>query len=245
MITVRSGALGFVVAVFATPSLASDLSYTFIDFQAISNKTALTGVQSPVPAQTVAISSDEGDGISIAGSVSLGTRFFLAGKFQTSIVDVSGIVTNPLGTTAVSDNFDLLQSRVAFGYQRELSENFDIVFELSYDSSEYDFGSFAGENFDMHSTGAGASVGFRWNPRVPFELFGSAHHNPVGKGDLQALEFESETRMRLGAVWYFLEDLGLGVDYEAGDVDTLSISMRFSFGDLRLQRSNTDISQDR
>ena len=97
----------------------------------------------------------------------------------------------------------------------------------------------------MHNTGTGASAGFRWSPRVPFELYGAAHVNPVGKGNLQTLEFESETRMRLGAVWYFLEDLGVGLDYEAGDVDTVSLSMRFSFGDLRLQRSRTDISQDR
>jgi hypothetical protein len=198
-----------------------------------------------VPAQTVTILADEGDGISVAGSVSLGERFFLAGRFQTSIIDVSGVVTNPLGTTAVQDTFDLIQSRVAFGYQRELKPNFDIMFELSYDSSEYDFGSFAGENFDMHGTGAGASFGFRWNPRIPFELYGSVHSNPVGKGDLQALEFDAETRMQLGTVWYFLEDLGVGLDYEAGDVNTLSISMRMSFGDLRLQRSRTEISQDR
>jgi hypothetical protein len=192
----------------------------------------------------VAVLTDDGDGISIGGSVSIGTRFFVAGRYQTSIVDVSGVITNPLGTTAVTDTFDLIQTRVAFGYQKELNENFDIVFELSYDSSEYDFGSFAGENFDMGSTGVGASAGFRWNPRTPFELYGAAHANPVGKGDLQALEFDSETRVRLGAMWYFLEDLGVGLDYEAGDVDTVSLSMRFGFGDFRLQRSRTDISQD-
>ena len=244
MITPRSAAALLLLALPGAPSLASELSYTFIDFQAITNKLDLAGTQTPVPAQTVAILADEGDGISIGGSVSIGQRFFLAGRFQTSIVDVSGVITNPLGTTAVSDNFDLIQSRIAFGYQKELSENFDIVFELSYDSSEYDFGSFAGENFDMRTTGTGASAGFRWNPRIPFELYGSAHLNPVGKGDLQALEFDSETRMRLGMVWYFLEDLGVGLDYEAGDVDTVSLSMRFSFGDLRLQRSRTEIEQD-
>ena len=244
MIIVRSVTLAFLVGL-AAPSLASDLSYTFIDFQAISNKMDLAGTQSPVPAQTVSVQADEGDGISVAGSVSLGERFFLAGRFQTSIIDVTGVVTNPLGTTTVADTFDLIQSRVAFGYQRELRPNFDIMFELSYDSSEYDFGSFAGENFDMQGTGAGARFGFRWNPRIPFELYGAVHSNPVGKGNLQALEFDPETRVQLGTVWYFLEDLGVGLDYEAGDVDTLSLSMRFSFGDLRLQRSRTEISQDR
>ncbi len=62
---------------------------------------------------------------------------------------------------------------------------------------------------------------------------------------MQTLEFDSETRVQLGAMWYFLEDLGVGLDYEGGSVDTVSLSMRFGFGDLRLRRSRTDISQDR
>ncbi len=163
MITLRSANWVFLLASAAAPSFASELSYTFIDFQAISNTVEAAGTQSPVPAQTVAVLADEGDGISIAGSVLIGTRFFVAGEYLTSIVDVSGVITNPLGTTAVTDNFDLIQTRIAFGYQKELSENFDIVFELSYDSSEYDFGSFAGENFDMGRDGR------RRERRVPLE----------------------------------------------------------------------------
>jgi len=214
---------------------ASELSYTFIDFQAITNGLDSAGTQSPVPSQTVAITTDEGDGISIGGSIAVGERFFFHGKFLTSIVDVSGIVTNPFGSTAVSDNFDLVQSRVAFGYQRELRENFDLVFDLSYDSLEYDFGSFAGENFDMSEAGAGGRAGFRWNPRPELELYGYAHFSSVGKADLTTREFDSDTRAQFGLLWYFFEDLGMGIDYEVGEIDTFSISMRFSFGDLSVR----------
>ena len=245
MIIVRSVTIAFLVGL-AAPSLASDLSYTFIDFQAISNKMDLAGTQSPVPAQTVSVEADEGDGISVGGSVSLGERFFLAGRFQTSIVDVMGVVTNPLGTTTVADTFDLIQSRVAFGYQKELKPNFDIMFELSYDSSEYDFGSFAGENFDMQSDRRRREGWLSLESANAVRALRAAHANPVGKGDLQTLEFDSETRVcNLGPLWYFLEDLGVGLDYEGGNVDTVSLSMRFGFGDLRLQRSRTEISQDR
>jgi hypothetical protein len=215
---------------------ASELSYTYVDFQALSTESDLTGAQLPVPGQTVAVRSAEGDGISIGGSMSLGERFYIGGRFQTSIIDVSAVVTNPFGITEAEDNFDLIQSRFAFGYYRELAENFDITVEISLDDTEYDFGSFAGENFDMRDEGVGARVGFRWNPRAPFELYGYAYHSPVAKADLTQGTFEADTNAGLGAMWYFFEDLGIGVDYATGDIESLSFSMRFSFGDLALRR---------
>ena len=174
--------------------------------------------------------------IAASGSINLGQRFYLGGSFQTAIVDVFGIVENEFGTTEVQDEFDLIQTRVNFGYLQPIGENFDLVFEASYDSTDYDFGSFAGENFDFEDAGAGAQVGFRWNPVPAFELYGSARYSAIGKLDLSLLEFEPDTLLRVGFFWYFFEDLGLGVDYETGQLDTVTLSMRFSFGDLRVER---------
>ena len=214
---------------------ASELSYTFIDFQAISNSLDAAGTQTPVPTQTVSVVTDAGDGISIGGSVAIGDRFFFDGKFLTSIVDVTGTVTNPLSSITVNDNFDLVQSRIGLGYQREMRPNFDLLFGLSYDSLEYDFGSFAGENFDMDDSGIGVRVGFRYNPRPELEVYGGVHVSAVGSADLTQQTFDSDTSVRFGLLWYFFEDLGMGIDYEAGEIDTFSISMRFSFGDLRVR----------
>jgi hypothetical protein len=230
-----AGPLLAVTALIVQSAAASDLSYTFIDFQAISNSTDFTGSQSPVPAQTVDVVTEDGDGIAIAGSVAIGERFFFDGGFLTSIVDVRGVISNPFVSTEVTDNFDLIQSRFGLGYQREIRPNLDLVFAISYDSMEFDFGSFAGENFDMQDSGAGARIGFRYNPRPELELYGHAHFSAVGEADLTLGEFDSDTRLRLGVLWYFFEDLGIGFDYEAGEVNTFSISMRFSFGDLRVQ----------
>jgi len=237
--TRRRPLLSLVAAVAVTPGLAakaSELSYTYVDFQAFSAESDLSGAQVPVPGQTVAVQTTDGDGISIGGSMSIGERFYVGGRFRTSIIDVGAVVTNPFGVTEADDNFDLIQSRFAFGYYRELTENFDLTVELSLDSTEYDFGSFAGENFDMRDEGVGARVGFRWNPRAPFELYGFAHHSPVGKADLAMGTFEADTSAGLGAMWYFFDDLGIGVDYVSGDVESVSFSMRFSFGDLALRR---------
>jgi hypothetical protein len=215
---------------------ASELSYTYVDFLALSNETDLSGQQVPVPGQTVAVQSADGDGISIGGLVSIGERFYFGGRFQTSIVDVGAVVVNPFVVATAEDNFDLIQSRLAIGYYRELAENFDLTFELSLDSSELDFGSFAGENFDMQDDGAGARLGFRWNPRTPLEIYGYAHHSPVASPNIETGEFEADTNVGLGMMWYFFGDLGVGVDYLSGEFEQVSFSMRFSFGDLALRR---------
>jgi hypothetical protein len=239
MITRRHTLALLAAAAAAVSSLAahaSELSYTYVDFQTFSNESALSGVQVPVPGQTVAVRTDDGDGISIGGSVSIAQRFYVGGRFQTSIVDVDAVVTNPFGITTAADNFDLIQSRLAFGYYRELRENFDLTVDIGLESMEYDFGSFAGENFDTRDEGLGVRVGFRWNPRTPLEVSGYAHHSPIGKADLTTGNFDSDTSIGVGAMWYFFRDLGIGLDYTSGEIDSVAFSMRFSFGDLALRR---------
>ncbi len=211
---------------------ASDLSYTVLDFQALQQTTEATGLQTPVPLQDVAIATDSGEGIGVSGSLAIGDRFYASGSFQSSVIDVSGVVTNPLGTTNVVDEFDLIASRVAFGYILPLGSDFDVFAEVAFDSLEFDFGSFAGEDFDTDDSGAGGAIGFRWNPSEQWEIFSSARFTSVGKVLLDTRELDSDTAVNVGVRWYFLEDLGLGVNYESAEVETLTISIRFSFGNL-------------
>jgi len=211
---------------------ASDLSYTFLDFQYIEQTVDASGTQRPVPQQTVNVVTSDGEGISVAGSLSIGDHFYVSGLFQSSIIGVEGVIESPGLVTVVDEDFDLMNSRVGFGYRLELGDNFDIVTELSYDSSEYDFGSFAGENFDSADSGVGASAGFRWNPTPPLELFAFASYSSVGKIDLDRLEFDSDSFFTVGARWYFFEDLGLSLEYRNGQAETFTLSMRFAFGTL-------------
>ena len=218
---------------FVLSSANAEVTYTYLDFEYLRQRTDTSGLQStPSAGQFVSVKTDEGDGVSVSGSMAMGERFYLSGSFRTAIIDVSGVVTNPLGTTDVMDDFDLISGRLGLGYQRPLNDELDLVFELSYDWADYDFGSFAGENFDMDDGGAGARVGFRWGPSSRFELSAIGHFTTIETADLNALEFESDTLLSVGAFWYFFEDLGIGLQYEAGEVDILTVSMRFSFGDL-------------
>lgn len=226
------GALPALGALFSAPSHASELTYTFLDFRYVANEIDAFGEQTPVATQTVTVNTEDGDGISVGGSVAIGERFYVAGSYQSAIIDVRGEVVNLLGTTAVRDNFDYVVSALAFGYQKELIPTLDLNAELTYDAVDYDFGSFAGEDFDTHDSGVGARVGMRWNPREPLEVAGFVRWSPVGKPDLSRQTLDSDVLIGVGMSWYFIEDLGVGVNYEAGTVDTLTISMRFGFGRL-------------
>lgn len=219
-------------ALCAAPAGASELPYTFLDFRYVANNIDATAEQTPVPTQTITINAEDGDGIAVGGSVGIGERFYVAGSYQSAIIDITGEVANLLGMTSVDDNFDFVMSTVSFGYQKELKPTLDLNAELTFDAADYDFGSFAGENFDTADSGVGAKAGVRWNPAEQLELSGFVHWSPVGKPDLTTQTLEADTLIGVGVSWYFIEDLGVGVNYESGTVDTLTVSMRFSFGRL-------------
>jgi hypothetical protein len=221
------------LALPSVPASASELSYTFLDFQRPKSTVDASGVQTPVAGQTVRIHAHDGEGIAMGGSVAIGRRFYAGGAYSSSIVDVTGVVTNPLVTVNVADTFDLVVTNLAFGYIREIGDELDLVAELSYDSTNYDFGSFAGEDFDLDDSGAGGRVGLRWNPTRPLELYGFARYSPVAKALLSQRTYETGASMSVGLRWYFFENLGVGFEHESGDVDTTTISMRFSFGNLQ------------
>jgi len=54
----------------------------------------------------------------------------------------------------------------------------------------------------------------------------------VAKALLSENKFEKGNSAMVGVRWYFFENLGVGIEYDSGDVDTTTISMRFNFGNL-------------
>ena len=221
------------LAFAASRAGAGDLSYTFVDFGALGVKSDATGQQSPAAGQTVTVAAGKGDGLTVAGSLALGQRFYLASSYDSTVVDVDAVIQSPLATASTSGNFDHVVTRVGFGYVQPIGRRLDLAFELGRDKVEYDFGSFAGENFDVEDSALAAQVGMRFKASDSLELFVGARGSEVGKVDLTNRRFESGTEVSAGLRFYFFEDLGLGVDYRSGDVDRLAVSMRFGFGELR------------
>jgi hypothetical protein len=211
---------------------ASELAYTFLDFEALDTSVTAAGAKTPVPGQTVQIETKDGDGIAVGGSLAVKKRFYMGGFYKSSIVDVVGQVSSPLTTVDLTDTFDLVQSNLYGGYIHAIGDKLDLVFQLSYESSNYDFGSFVGENFDLDESGLGGLFGVRWNPHRAIELFVSGRYSPVAKPLLSEGRHESGSSVSAGLRWYFFENLGMGIEHESGEVDMTTISMRFSFGNL-------------
>jgi hypothetical protein len=235
IVTVRRLAVWAIVA--AAPSLAAratDLSYTYLDFQSLDNTVEKSAQQSPVPGQTVAIQTTGGRGIGAVGSYAFSEHFYFGGYYKSSVIDYSGVVTSPIATDQASGTFDLVSSNLAIGFVHKFGDRLDFTAEVGYESAYYDFGSIAGENFDLKDSGPDARVGLRWNPRKPVELFVTGRYSAVEKADLTQHRYESGTSVKAGVRWYFFESLGVGLEHETGDVSVTTISMRFSFGNLPL-----------
>lgn len=217
----------------AASAAASELSYTFLDFESFRQTVDISGSQRPVPDQLVVVDSGSADGIGIGGSLIVGDRFFLGGEFTNSVVDITGTITSPLTEVPIVDTYDLVTNRLSFGYILPVGEDLDLLFDISRDTRQVDFGSLAGENFDVNASGMGAGFGLRWNPTRAVELYGQARYSKPGKIQLDRLDTASDTLFRAGVRWYFFEDLAVGLDYESGQTTSVSVSLRFSFGNLQ------------
>src|SRR4029079_11221116 len=107
----------------------------------------------------------------VAGSLALGRRFYLAGSYDSSVVGVDAGIRSAPATGKHRGKLDHQVSRVGFGYVQPLGQRVDLVFELGRDKVEYDFGTFAGENFDAEDSALAAQVGLRFKANDKLELF--------------------------------------------------------------------------
>jgi hypothetical protein len=225
-------ASAFSLALTGPAASAADLSYTFIDFRVVGSSFDGSGEQKPIPEQSVRTEADGGSGISVAGSLALPAGLYATGLYDSSVIDVATTVTSPLAVADIADQFDLTASRFGIGYRHALGPKLDVIAELTYDTAELDFGSLAGEDFDTEGSGGALRAGFRWAPSESFEVYASGGRSPVGRVSLDTRRFKDGTVVNAGMRWYFFQDLGVGLDYQSGDLSALTLSMRFGFGDL-------------
>jgi hypothetical protein len=238
MSIVRTGAVvaALGIALSSPRADASELSYTYIDFGGVTVDSDLSGTKVPAATQQVRVASGKGDGLTVSGSLAVGQHFYLNGSYDSSVVDVDALVTSPLAVAMTSGNFDLISTRAAFGYFHPIGTKVDLFAEVTYDTVSYDFGSFAGESFDVDEAGAGYGVGLRYAASPSVELFAAARSSSVGVVNLTTSTMDSGTQVSAGLRVYFFKDLGLGFDLRSGDVDSFNVSMRFGFGELHAGR---------
>ena len=213
----------------AAPGHAQEIRYSWLDMSFIGHDVSRSGsLPSPgVPDQIVTVDTDDGTGIRFRGSIGTWNNLYLMFEYASSDIDLTGEVRNPTTPPVpFSDEFDYTAIRGGIGLKWSLFDKTDLFGELTYDSADFDFGSFAGENFDMDRQEAGGTVGVRTLFGDHFMVQLHARYSGVGDADLTTGFFDSDTLVGLGFSWELLRGFSLVGDFESGEFSSYALGFR-------------------
>ncbi len=208
-------------------SWAQDLRYSWFEIsytqQDIDRAGSLTDA---VIAQTVDISARDGSGVKFRGSLGTWHNVFAFIDYSSTGIDVGAVVSNSQGQFPVSDEYDFTAIRGGVGAKWSLTGKTDIYGAVSYDSTDHDFGSFAGENFDSGDKDLGVSVGVRSMLGDKVELRGQVRYSAVGDVDLTTGILDADTLFSVGFGYELIRGLSVTGDYESGQFSSWNIGFR-------------------
>ena len=220
-------ACGLLLMAMSTASLAQDVRYSWFEIafvaQDIDRSASFTD---PVLSQTVDISASDGTGVKFRGSVGTWNNLFAFVDFNSSDIDVAAVVSNSQGQFPAEDEFDYTTVRGGVGVKWSLTFKTDIYGAVSYDSVDFDFGSFAGEDFDTDDDDFGATVGIRSIFGQKLELRAHARYTGVGDVDLNTGILDSDTLFGVGFGYELIRGLSITGDYESGEFSNWNIGFR-------------------
>ena len=209
-------------------AMAQEVRYSWVDMSFMGQDVGRAGSLTPLPGQTVDIAVTDGSGVRFRGSVGTWKNFYLMVDYGSTDVDLTGTVTNT-NTGFVQefgDEFDVTSVRGGVGLKYSLFYSTDIYGELTYDSLDFDFGSFAGENFDMDRQDIGGSLGVRTMIGRKFLVDVHGRYTDIGDTDLTTGILDPDTLFGIGVAWEVIRGLSIVGDYEAGEISSWSVGFR-------------------
>lgn len=150
-------------------------------------------------------------GFGVYGSYALNDSFFVIGDYTS----ISSDDSFDFGFGV--DDIEATQINVGFGFHTPISDATDFVATLSYADAEVEF-------FDFTEDGNGyiLSAGVRAKPTQEIELQALLNYADIEDG--------SETGYLLGARYFTMPTLSLGLNYgSSDDFDSFSFDVRFDF----------------
>jgi hypothetical protein len=212
---------------------AQDLRYSWLDMSFMGQDVSRSGALSPLPGRVVDISTTDGAGVRFRGSVGTWKNFYLMIDYGSTDIDLTGTVSNSNTgfVEEISDEFDYTTIRGGIGLRFPLRYDTDIFGELTYDSLDFDFGSFAGENFDMARKEVGGAVGVRTMFGDHVQAYLLARYSAVGDADLTTGIFDTDTLVGVGVAWELIRGFSLVGDYESGEFSNWSIGFRLDLSE--------------
>jgi hypothetical protein len=212
---------------------AQEIRYSWLDMSYMGQDVGRAGSLTPLPGQTVDVAVSDGAGVRFRGSLGTWKNFYLMLDYGSTDIDLTGRVTNT-GTGFVQDfvdEFDYTTTRGGVGVRLPLRYDTDIFGELTYDSLNFDFGSFAGENFDMERQEVGGALGVRtmFGDHLQAQL--RVRYSALGDADLTTGLFDTDTLVGLGFAWELIRGLSVVGDYESGEFSNWSIGFRLDLSE--------------
>lgn len=211
----------------SSPALAQDVRYSWFEISYVGQDVDRSGSFTDIAlGQTVDVSASDGNGIKFRGSVGTWNNLFAFIDYSSSDIDVSALVSNAQGQFPAEDEFDFTTVRGGIGYKWSLTPKIDIFGALSYDSTDFDFGSFAGEEFDTDDQDIGITLGVRSMLTDEIELRAHARHTGVGDVDLNTGILDSDTLFGVGFGYELVRGLSITGDYESGEFSSWNVGFR-------------------
>ena len=212
---------------------AQELRYSWLDMSYMGQDVSRSGSLSPLPGQVVDIATTDGTGIRFRGSVGTWKNFYLMIDYGSTDIDLTGTVSNSNTgfVEEISDEFDYTTIRGGIGLRIPLRYDTDIFGEVTYDSLDFDFGSFAGENFDMARKEVGGAVGVRTLFGDHVQAYLLARYTAVGDADLTTGVFETDTLVGVGVAWELIRGFSIVGDYESGEFSNWSVGFRLDLSE--------------
>ena len=211
----------------SSPALAQNVRYSWFEFAYAGQDIDRSGSSTDILiGQTVDVSGSDGNGIRFRGSVGTWNNLFAFMDYRSSDIDVDALVSNAQGLFPAQDEFDFTAVRGGVGIKWSWTSDTDIYGALSYDSTDFDFGSFAGEDFDADDQDLGVTVGIRSIIRDKVELRAHARYSGVGDIDLNTKRFDADTLFGIGFGYELIRGLSITGDFESGEFSNWNIGFR-------------------
>ena len=225
-------AVALLLAGASAAASAQEVRYSWFDIALAQQDVGRDGIMTDLAlGQTVDVSASDGSGIRFRGSVGTWKNLFAYVDFRSSDVKVAAVVTNAQGRFPTGDEFDFTVATGGVGARVPLRDSTDIYALLTYDSTDLDFGSFAGENFDSGDKDFGATVGVRSIWRDKFELRAHVRDSGVGNVDLSTRTLTEDTLYGFGFGYQLIRGLSVTGDFESGEFSSWNIGFRLDLSE--------------
>jgi hypothetical protein len=231
------GRLSYLAALLifaAAPGFTQEIRYSWFEisyaWQDVSRMGSQLSLADPLQPQRVDVNAQDGNGIKFRGSIGTWKNMYAFLEFASTDPDVIAVVTNTItGASAEGqDEFDYTTIRGGIGLRYPIGFTTDLYGELSYDSLDLDFGSFAGENNDTDSQDFGAAIGVRKMFGDNLELRAYGRYTNVGDVDLNDPPgaFDADTLFGVGFGFTLIRGLSITGDYESGELSNWNVGFR-------------------